>query len=232
MWRRPCQKTGDQTTPEDFAYSHRGVILLVVLVGQFMAVLDNNIVAIALPTITRVFHVPLGQSQWIATAYIITIIATVLIFGTLSSALGKSRLFIAGLLLFVASSFACGLARLPPPAGRRTGRPGDRGGDAPFHQHGDHHAGLPAPRTGKGAGVSHGDNWPWPHHRAGSGRYPRRHLRLAVHLLCQCPDRPPPACPGYPLPQAGRYWGCHLPARLARHRAPHRADGRCGPDLK
>jgi EmrB/QacA subfamily drug resistance transporter len=100
----------DRTTPADFAYAHRGIILLVVLVGQFMAVLDNNIVAIALPTITSAFHVPLGQSQWIATAYIITIIATVLIFGTISPALGKSRLFIFGLLLFVASSAACGLA--------------------------------------------------------------------------------------------------------------------------
>ena len=97
-------------TPAEFVYRYRIPILLVILVGQFMAVLDNNIVAIALPTITSDFHVPLGQSQWIATAYIITIIATVLIFGTLSPALGKTRLFIYGLVLFVASSAACGLS--------------------------------------------------------------------------------------------------------------------------
>jgi len=103
-------ETADPATQSAFAYAHRGAILLIVLVGQFMAVVDNNIVAIALPTITRTFAVPLGQSQWIATAYIITIIATVLIFGTLSSALGKTRLFLAGLLLFTASSAACGLA--------------------------------------------------------------------------------------------------------------------------
>jgi len=103
-------ETSDPKVPDDFAFAHRGAILLIVLVGQFMAVIDNNIVAIALPTITSAFHVPLGQSQWIATAYIITIIATVLIFGTLSSSLGKSRLFISGLLIFVASSAACGFA--------------------------------------------------------------------------------------------------------------------------
>jgi EmrB/QacA subfamily drug resistance transporter len=103
-------ETRNPNVPDNFAFAHRGAILLIVLVGQFMAVIDNNIVAIALPTITSAFHVPLGQSQWIATAYIITIIATVLIFGTLSSSLGKSRLFISGLLLFVASSAACGLA--------------------------------------------------------------------------------------------------------------------------
>jgi EmrB/QacA subfamily drug resistance transporter len=103
-------ETADPAAQNSFAFAHRGAILLIVLVGQFMAVLDNNIVAIALPTITSAFHVPLGQSQWIATAYIITIIATVLIFGTLSSALGKTRLFLSGLILFTASSAACGLA--------------------------------------------------------------------------------------------------------------------------
>ncbi|MEN6611805.1 MAG: DHA2 family efflux MFS transporter permease subunit [Methanoregulaceae archaeon] len=94
----------------EFAYSHRIAILLIVLVSVFMAVLDNNIVAIALPTITDMFHVSLGQSQWIATAYIITIIATVIVFGTLAPAIGMSRLFLSGLLVFVASSAACGFA--------------------------------------------------------------------------------------------------------------------------
>ena len=75
-----------------------------------MAVLDNNIVAIALPTITAVFGVPLGLSQWIATAYMMTIVATVLIFGTLAGRIGVSRLFIAGLAVFVIGSFACGLS--------------------------------------------------------------------------------------------------------------------------
>ena len=101
-------------TPAEFAYRYRIPILLVILVGVFMAVLDNNIVAIALPTITSDFNVPLGQSQWIATAYIITIIATVLIFGTLSPVLGKARLYTCGMALFVASSAACGLAHTLP----------------------------------------------------------------------------------------------------------------------
>lgn len=94
----------------EFAYSHRIAILLILSVSVFMAVLDNNIVAIALPTITNAFHVPLGQSQWIATAYILTIIATVIVFGTLAPAVGISRLFLSGLVVFVASSAACGFA--------------------------------------------------------------------------------------------------------------------------
>jgi len=54
--------------------------------------------------------VPLGLSQWIATAYMMTIVATVLIFGTLAGRIGVSRLFIAGLAVFVIGSFACGLS--------------------------------------------------------------------------------------------------------------------------
>ena len=97
-------------TPAEFAYRHRLAILLVILVSCFMAVLDNNIVAIALPTITAVFGVPLGLSQWIATAYMMTIVATVLIFGTLAGRIGVSRLFITGLAVFVIGSFTCGLS--------------------------------------------------------------------------------------------------------------------------
>lgn len=108
-------KTGNAIpTPAEYACRHRLAILFVILVSCFMAVLDNNIVAIALPTITAVFGVPLGQSQWIATAYMMTIVATVLIFGTLAGRFGISRLFIAGLAIFVISSFACGISGTLP----------------------------------------------------------------------------------------------------------------------
>jgi len=104
------QGQGAPLTPAEFAYRHRIAILLVLLVSCFMAVLDNNIVAIALPTITTVFDVSLGQSQWIATAYMITIVATVIIFGTFAGSIGSSRLFIIGLSVFSAASAACGFA--------------------------------------------------------------------------------------------------------------------------
>jgi len=97
-------------TPAEFSYRSRIPILIIILVGVFMAVLDTNIVAIALPAITENFHVSLGQSQWIATAYIITIIATVLIFGTLSPVIGKARLYIYGIFIFVTSSLVCGFS--------------------------------------------------------------------------------------------------------------------------
>ena len=92
------------------AVANRSKILAIILLGIFICVLDIQIVAIALPTITHDLNASLGKTQWIATAYVITVLATVLIFGRLSGAIGNGRLFKTGLVIFTLSSFACGLS--------------------------------------------------------------------------------------------------------------------------
>jgi len=92
------------------AVGNRRIILAIILAGVFLSVLDVQIVAIALPTITRLLAAPIGQTQWIATSYVITVLATVLIFGTISGSFGNGRLFKAGILIFTLGSFACGIA--------------------------------------------------------------------------------------------------------------------------
>ena len=95
-------------------YKARYIILAIVLVGIFMCVLDVQIVAIALPTIMQFLGAGIGQVQWIATGYVITVLATVLLFGSLSHSVGNGRLFKAGLLLFTISSLGCGLSSSIP----------------------------------------------------------------------------------------------------------------------
>jgi EmrB/QacA subfamily drug resistance transporter len=89
---------------------HRYVILGIILTGILMSVLDGNVVGIALPTITRIFHVDLALSQWTATAYLLTMTATLLIFGKLSEYTGKVKMYIAGFVIFTIGSLACGFA--------------------------------------------------------------------------------------------------------------------------
>jgi len=100
--------------PLERAIANRAKILAIILVGIFICVLDVQIVAIALPTITHDLNAPLGQTEWIATAYVITVLATVLIFGRLSGSVGNGRLFKTGLVIFTISSFACGLSTTLP----------------------------------------------------------------------------------------------------------------------
>lgn len=82
----------------------------VVLLGLFMSVLDTVIVSIALPSITEHFGNDISQSQWVMTAYLVTITAFLLIFGKLSSFTGLKRMFLGGLAIFTVSSLGCGIA--------------------------------------------------------------------------------------------------------------------------
>ena len=91
-------------------YKDRYIILGIVLTGILMSVLDGNVVGIALPAITQVFHVDLALSQWTATAYLLTITSTLLIFGKLSEYTGKTKMYISGFAVFTLGSLACGLA--------------------------------------------------------------------------------------------------------------------------
>jgi EmrB/QacA subfamily drug resistance transporter len=102
--------TANQSKTADSSFKNRSKILIIVLTASFMAVLDFNVVSIALPTITTLFNVPVGLSQWILTSYQVTMTVTALIFGKLADYIGKSRLFIIGFLIFTVSSLACGLS--------------------------------------------------------------------------------------------------------------------------
>lgn len=89
---------------------HRGIIRAIVLIATAMAVIDGIVVSIALPTITRAFATGIAQSQWIISAYLVTETSLLLVFGRISDFTGKRRLFLAGFILFTASSLACGLS--------------------------------------------------------------------------------------------------------------------------
>jgi EmrB/QacA subfamily drug resistance transporter len=81
-----------------------------VALGTFMATLDSSIVNVALPTLARTFQASVTQVEWISLAYVLTITALLLPFGRLGDALGRKRVFLAGLALFTLGSLACAFA--------------------------------------------------------------------------------------------------------------------------
>lgn len=92
-------------------YKRHNLMLIIVLVGVFMSVLDGIVVNIALPTITTYFNTELAKSQWIMTAYLLTMTSFLLVFGKVSERTGRVRLFMLGFAVFVVGSFACGMSR-------------------------------------------------------------------------------------------------------------------------
>jgi MFS family permease len=102
--RRPglTGRTGRITPP--------GVALVIVLVGQAMAVLDTNIVNVAVPAM----HATLGASgaglQLVVAGYTIAYAVLLVTGARLGDILGHRRVFLAGVALFTLASLGCGLA--------------------------------------------------------------------------------------------------------------------------
>jgi EmrB/QacA subfamily drug resistance transporter len=76
----------------------------------FMIVLDNLIVASALPSIERSLHSPLSSAEWILDAYILSFAVLILTGAALGERFGRRRVFVAGLVIFTAASAAGALA--------------------------------------------------------------------------------------------------------------------------
>ncbi|MGA2764130.1 MAG: MFS transporter [Spirochaetia bacterium] len=76
----------------------------------FMAALDGNVVNVALPIMAGTFHVS-GDIRWVVLSYILPTTALLGAFGALSDVIGRKRITLAGVVLFVAGSVLCGTAQ-------------------------------------------------------------------------------------------------------------------------
>ncbi|HEX6026986.1 MAG TPA: MFS transporter, partial [Solirubrobacter sp.] len=88
-------------------------VLALLVVAQFMVVLDIAIVNVALPSIGAALGFADSGLQWVVTAYVLAGGGLLLAGGRAADRLGRRRVFLAGLGLFTAASLACGLAPSP-----------------------------------------------------------------------------------------------------------------------
>ncbi|MFE7530574.1 MFS transporter [Kitasatospora sp. NPDC057542] len=87
-----------------------GLLLALVLCGQFMAVLDGSIVNVAVPTIRTDLGASGAALQLVIAGYTIAYAVLLITGARLGARYGYSRLFQLGLAVFTAASLACGLA--------------------------------------------------------------------------------------------------------------------------
>jgi EmrB/QacA subfamily drug resistance transporter len=85
-------------------------ILAVALVVGFMSLLDVTIVNVALPSIRSGLDTTAGTAQWVVSGYALTFGLALVTGGRLGDAYGRRRLMAIGLVAFVVSSAAVGLA--------------------------------------------------------------------------------------------------------------------------
>ncbi|UDY23176.1 MFS transporter [Nocardioides sp. Kera G14] len=97
--------------PDDYVPNpRRWRALTVSLVIGFMALLDVSVVNLALPSMQRGLHVSTGTVQWVVSGYTLAFGLTLVAGGRLGDAYGRRRLMLVGLVGFIATSAAVGLA--------------------------------------------------------------------------------------------------------------------------
>jgi EmrB/QacA subfamily drug resistance transporter len=85
-------------------------VLTLTSLAAFMIALDSTIVTTALATIRRSLGTSVETLEWTVSAYILTFAVLMLTGSALGDRFGRRRVFVAGLVLFTASSAACGLS--------------------------------------------------------------------------------------------------------------------------
>ena len=98
--------------PVDGALSHRQIMTILsgLVLGMFLAALDQTIVSTAIKTIGNDLH-DLTAQAWVTTAFLITSTIAAPLFGKLSDMYGRKRLFMLSIVIFVLGSALCGLSQ-------------------------------------------------------------------------------------------------------------------------
>src|SRR5438132_5199143 len=89
---------------------NKWVILSLLVLAQFMVVLDVAIVNVALPSIARELHFAANNLQWVITAYTLTFGGFLLLGGRAADLFGRRKIFMVAVSVFAQASLACGLA--------------------------------------------------------------------------------------------------------------------------
>src|ERR1700689_4140423 len=82
----------------------------VVVLGMIMSILDTTIVAVALATLGRDFHVSVTTIQWVSTGYLLALATVIPVSGWAVDRFGAKLIWMTSLSLFVIGSSLCGLA--------------------------------------------------------------------------------------------------------------------------
>ena len=88
--------------------SHRQILTILsgLMMGMFLAALDQTIVSTAIRTISDDLH-GLSEQAWVTTAYLITSTISTPLYGKLSDLYGRKPFFLAAITIFITGSAAC-----------------------------------------------------------------------------------------------------------------------------
>jgi EmrB/QacA subfamily drug resistance transporter len=104
------QRPGGPDAPLDVTINRRHIIMGALMLGVFLAALDQTIVSTALPTIVADLH---GASHltWVVTAYLLAMTASTPLWGKLGDQYGRKQFFQASIVIFLVGSVLSGVSQ-------------------------------------------------------------------------------------------------------------------------
>ena len=86
------------------------IVLFTMCFALAMAMLDNTVVNVALPSISKELNAGVSELQWIVDGYVLAFASLLLTGGIAGDRYGRKKMFLTGLTIFTFSSLLCGLS--------------------------------------------------------------------------------------------------------------------------
>lgn len=98
----------------EFTKKERTLIMIPLLIGGFIALLNETLLNVAFPQLTASLHVSTSTVQWLATAYMLIIGILVPVVAFLMETFTTKTLYIAAMTLFTIGTIFCGISQSFP----------------------------------------------------------------------------------------------------------------------
>ncbi len=96
------KKTADPAS----THQRRWIILAVLCLSVLLVAMDNTIVNVAIPTLSKQFTASTADLRWVVDIYTVFFAGLLLVFGNIGDRIGRKRVLQVGLVLFALASFA------------------------------------------------------------------------------------------------------------------------------
>lgn len=104
MSHQPAPSAGERLGRQQW------LILFTLALGLAIVIIDSTIVNVAIPSIRKEFGATLQDLEWVNSVYSLIFAALIVTFGRVGDQIGRKRIFIAGVTVFVLGSLLAGLA--------------------------------------------------------------------------------------------------------------------------
>jgi EmrB/QacA subfamily drug resistance transporter len=98
------------TQPVEKIERRQWLILLTLALGLAIVIIDSTIVNVAIPSIRKDFGATLQDLEWVNSIYSLIFAALIVTWGRVGDQIGRKRIFIAGVAVFVAGSLMAGVS--------------------------------------------------------------------------------------------------------------------------